>query len=161
MNRWDALTNQVSELLKVRRVGSLVFARCVWQSDTPLPQVPAKLARLLEALSQWMQQVPSQLHLERGGVAEDSTLVVEFHPSATAILTHLRWPRSDSPGGTKPAIAAQLGRTLGLDLFLLGTLGAVYLDGTQSDWPHDPLTIPDVPANHPLRQQIESIWAKG
>ncbi|MCS7168187.1 MAG: hypothetical protein RMI91_03345 [Gemmatales bacterium] len=157
MNRWDSLIQQVTQLLQVRRLGSLVFARCVWQSPTPHAQLAPKLARLLDALCQWMQQPPECIRANRSADNRDTTLVVELRPFALAVITHIAVAPSDQTSAQSDAYMRGYVRPLGLDLFLLGTLGAVYLDGTQADWPHEPLLIPDLPPDHPLRNQVEHV----
>lgn len=158
MNRWDALTQQISEALKARQLGPIVFARLVWQSVTPAKQLVPKLAQLLQTLSQWMQQTPEKLHVIRSPDERDVTLIVEFHPSATAVMSHVQSSKAINPGQSMAVKTVDDAATLSLDLFLLGTQGAIYLDGTQADWPHEPLIIPDLPTTHPLYQQIERLW---
>ncbi len=166
VDRWNTFVQQVGEALRVRRLGPLVFARCHWESDTPLEKLPSKLARLVETLAQWMQQAPEQFHLTRHIELANVTLVVEFRPSATAIVSHTRgfvaWHAPTSAGGGDTEAAKTKAyphiRPLGLDLFLLGTQGAIYLDGTQSDWPGDPLLVPDLPADHPIHKQLAQVW---
>jgi hypothetical protein len=90
VDRWNTFVQQVGEALRVRRLGPLVFARCHWESDTPLEKLPPKLARLVETLAQWMQQPPERFYLTRKAELASVTLVVEFRPSATAIVSHAR-----------------------------------------------------------------------
>lgn len=158
MDRWETFLQQVHELLKTRRLGALVFARCVWQSATPTTQLLPKLARLLETLALWMQQAPDSIRLSHTPDNRDITLVVEFKPSATAVISHIGLPAASSASAPTSAGTMVHTQPLGLDLFLLGTQGAVYLDGTQADWPHQPLIVPDLPQQHPVYQQMARIW---
>ncbi|GBD36938.1 hypothetical protein HRbin36_02067 [bacterium HR36] len=156
MTRWDTLIQQVNEILQARRLGTLVFARCMWQSDTPPAQLPPKLARWLDVLSQWMQPAPEKIQLTRTTDHRDVTLLVEFRPSATAVISHVE--SRPLAAATSSVPSATCHHCLGVDLFLLGTQGAIYLDGTQADWPHERLAVPDLPAQHPLRLQVEKVW---
>ncbi len=166
VDRWNTFVQQVGEALRVRRLGPLVFARCHWESDTPLEKLPPKLARLVETLAQWMQQPPERFYLTRKAELASVTLVVEFRPSATAIVSHARGfadlhaPTSAGVSDTEAAKPKAFPgiRPLGLDLFLLGTQGAIYLDGTQDDRPGDPLVVPDLPADHPIHKQLAQVW---
>ena len=166
VDRWNTFVQQVGEALRTRRLGPLVFARIHWESDTPLEKLPPKLARLVETLTQWMQQAPEKLYLTCQAELANVTLVVEFRPSAMAIVSHTRGfadlHSPTSAGGGDAEAAKPKGfpniRQLGLDLFLLGTQGAIYLDGTQADWPGQPLVVPDLPADHPVYKQLTQVW---
>jgi len=167
VDRWETFVQQVTRALQSRRLGPLVFARCYWESDTPPEQLPPKLARLLHTLAEWMQQAPEKLHLTRTPDGTDLTMVVEFRPSATAVISHARRSEVSRPPAAGETGAARnsaepmplcIARQLGFDLFLLGTQGAVYLDGTQADWPDEPLYIPDLPAEHPVSKQVAQVW---
>ncbi|MCS7015920.1 MAG: hypothetical protein NZM42_07370 [Gemmatales bacterium] len=158
MNRWETLVQQIAEVLRTRRLGPLVFARWVWQSATPLAQLPPKLACLLELLSQWMQQPAETMTMVRSDDGRDVTLIVTLRPSATAVITHLANEPAHQTVPRENAWSPEYPRPVGLDLFLLGTQGAIHLDGTQADWPHQPLLVPDLPAGHPVRARVERLW---